>query len=315
MRSERYDALLDRLVLASQRPRLLLRVDDADDDELMRAAVRRPWERLNESVDALPPDPTDSALHDIRIRAKRARYAAEAVDPAFGKPARAFAPALVDVQDMLGEHQDAVVAGEWLRRAAAQSDHGHEGFAAGVLAAIEARAAQTSRAAWPACGSTPIASDCGAGCEQAQAQAGTDGETPPEPEVHAAGGLVRRTSPPRRAAAVRGRRRTSTSVRRLELPQGQARRDDADDAATALREVEEETGIQCGLGPGSARPGTGTPGSGQGRALLAHDPEAAETRDDFVPNREVDELGGARPGSRPTPHVRSRPGAPRELRE
>ena len=127
--------LLNRLVLASQRPRLLLRIDDGDDAELMRAAVRRPWERLRDAVAALPPDPPDSALHDIRIRAKRARYAAEAVAPAFGKPARAFARLLVDVQDVLGEHQDAVIAGEWLRRAAVQSDHGHEGFAAGELAA------------------------------------------------------------------------------------------------------------------------------------------------------------------------------------
>jgi CHAD domain-containing protein len=150
LRSDRYDTLLNRLVLASQRPRLLLRIDDGDDAELMRAAVRRPWERLRDAVEALPPDPPDSSLHDIRIRAKRARYAAEAVAPAFGKPARAFARAVVDVQDVLGEHQDAVIAGEWLRRAAAQSDNGHEGFAAGELAALEREAAQTSRDAWPA---------------------------------------------------------------------------------------------------------------------------------------------------------------------
>ena len=149
LRSDRYDALLNRLVLAAQRPRLLLRIDDGDDAELMRAAVRRPWERLRAAVDALPADPPDSALHDIRIRAKRARYAAEAVAPAFGKPARAFARALVDVQDVLGEHQDAVVAGEWLRRAAAQTDRGHEGFAAGELGVLEQQAAQTSRDAWP----------------------------------------------------------------------------------------------------------------------------------------------------------------------
>jgi CHAD domain-containing protein len=148
LQSERYDSLLDRLVLAAQRPRLLLRIDDADDRSMMRDAVRRPWEKLRSAVHALPPDPTDTELHDIRKRAKRTRYAAEAVAPAFGKPARAFARALVDVQDVLGEHQDAVVAGEWLRRAASDAARGEDGFAAGRLASLESDAAESARDAW-----------------------------------------------------------------------------------------------------------------------------------------------------------------------
>lgn len=150
-RSERYDTLLDRLVGAAQRPRLLLRINDDDDDaQVMRALVRKPWQQLRDAVDALAKDPPDSALHAIRIRTKRARYAAEAVQPAFGKAARAFARALVGVQDVLGEHQDAVVAGEWLRRAARRAEHGDEAFAAGELAAIEHDAAEAARAEWPA---------------------------------------------------------------------------------------------------------------------------------------------------------------------
>jgi CHAD domain-containing protein len=80
---------------------------------------------------------------------KRARYAAEAVEPAFGKPARALARALTGVQDVLGEHQDAVLAAEWLRRNAATFDEA-VGFAAGQLAMLELADARRARAAWPA---------------------------------------------------------------------------------------------------------------------------------------------------------------------
>lgn len=149
LRSERYDALLDRLVAAAQRPRVLLPVDDQDDLEVLRGLVRRPWQQLVRTVEGLPRDPSDTQLHEVRIRVKRARYAAEAVEPAIGKPARSFARALVAVQDVLGEHQDAVVAAEWLRRAALDAP-GDQAFAAGLLAAAEHDAAQRARDAWRA---------------------------------------------------------------------------------------------------------------------------------------------------------------------
>jgi CHAD domain-containing protein len=148
LRSERYDLLLDRLVAAAQRPRLLLRIDH-DDASVLRALVRRPWKRLQDAVDALPPDPPDTDLHQVRIKAKRARYATEAVELAFGKPARAFARALVRVQDVLGDHQDAVIAEEWLRRTATEGGNGNVGFAAGQLASLEREAAKRARDAWP----------------------------------------------------------------------------------------------------------------------------------------------------------------------
>jgi CHAD domain-containing protein len=145
----RYLELLDRLVDAARRPRLLLRVDDDDEQHVLRDLVGNPWRKLADEVDALDDEPPDSDLHKIRIRAKRARYAAEAVEPAFGKSARAFARAMTDVQDVLGEHQDAVVAAEWLRRAAARTDDEAVGFAAGQLAALEHLDALAARAAWP----------------------------------------------------------------------------------------------------------------------------------------------------------------------
>ncbi|HZP31176.1 MAG TPA: CYTH and CHAD domain-containing protein, partial [Acidimicrobiia bacterium] len=150
MRTQRYVALLDRLVDAAHHPRLALRVagDDDSDADVLRGLVRAPWGHLRRAVHDLPDDPPDPALHEIRIRAKRARYAAEAVEPVFGKKARRFAERITRLQDVLGEHQDAVVAGQWLREAAASSGDLDVAFAGGMLAAIEHRAAQDSRDAW-----------------------------------------------------------------------------------------------------------------------------------------------------------------------
>lgn len=150
LRGNRYLSLLDRLVLAARRPRLLLRIDDKPDAEVLRGLVRRPWEHLEDSVRALPDDPPDADFHAIRIHAKRARYAAEAVEPAFGKPARAYARAITELQDVLGEHQDAVIAAEWLRATATRTHDVPVAFAAGALAGLELHEVLVSREAWAA---------------------------------------------------------------------------------------------------------------------------------------------------------------------
>ena len=68
---------------------------------------------------------------------------------AFGKPASHLANALADVQDVLGEHQDAVVAISWLNKTAHECSPA-EAFAVGMLAQVEREAACDSRAAFPA---------------------------------------------------------------------------------------------------------------------------------------------------------------------
>jgi CHAD domain-containing protein len=147
LRSQRYLALLDRLVDAAHRPRVVMRV--GSDHETLRALVRRPWRQLRRAVAALPDPAPDAALHAVRIRAKRARYAAEVVEPAFGKPARDFARALTRVQDVLGEHQDAVVAAAWLRANSLTLGDARAIYAAGELGAVERAAAEAARAEWP----------------------------------------------------------------------------------------------------------------------------------------------------------------------
>lgn len=148
LRSPRYLELLDRLVDAAHRPRVVMRIGTSDEDTL-RSLVRRPWRQLRDAVAELPDPAPDPALHAIRIRAKRARYAAEVVEPAFGRPARDFAKALTTVQDILGEHQDAVVAGAWLRANALTLTDPRAAYTAGELGAAERASADASRAAWP----------------------------------------------------------------------------------------------------------------------------------------------------------------------
>jgi CHAD domain-containing protein len=88
-------------------------------------------------------------LHEVRIRAKRCRYAAEAVAPVVGAPARRFAKRIAAVQDVLGAHHDAVVAAEWLRDAATHAPTADR-FAAGALAGMVRLDEEAARAAWPA---------------------------------------------------------------------------------------------------------------------------------------------------------------------
>ena len=146
LRSERYVVLLDRLIAASE----AVPVTEGDDKPALDALpelVRRPWNHLKKAVDALDADPADDALHQVRIRAKRARYAAEAAAALIGKPARAFAKAVADLQTVLGDHQDAVVAEEWLRREGGRSRAA--ALVAGQLIARQQLEAAASRERWP----------------------------------------------------------------------------------------------------------------------------------------------------------------------
>jgi CHAD domain-containing protein len=146
IREPAYVALLDELVDAAREPRVLEEAAASPAATALHPCIERPWSHLERAVEQARDDGSDASLHGARIRAKRARYAAEAVSPVFGKRAEAFAEAAAGLQDVLGEHQDSVVARSWLRQAAAS---GGDAFVAGELSAIEAQAAAAARAAWP----------------------------------------------------------------------------------------------------------------------------------------------------------------------
>jgi len=146
MRSDRYLALLDRLIVAAREPSVLPSIAPAPAALALRSVMERPWKHLRGALDGLADDAPDADLHLARIRTKRVRYAAEAVESVFGKRARSFARLAAELQDVLGEHQDAVVAQAWLREAA--TGGARRAFVAGELAAIEIQAAERARAAW-----------------------------------------------------------------------------------------------------------------------------------------------------------------------
>lgn len=145
--SDRYLRLLDSLVAAVERPPVNEEAD-APARKALPGIVRGPWKHLQKAVESLDDHPEDEALHDIRIRAKRARYAAEAVVPVLGKPAQRFAKAVAGVQSVLGDLQDAVVAEEWLRTAAAKGPAA-QAMVAGQLIAVQRGAMAASRRDWP----------------------------------------------------------------------------------------------------------------------------------------------------------------------
>jgi CHAD domain-containing protein len=102
--SERYRELLARF------QEMLPELRAADGDVRLARLARKELDRLRRAYEALGADPADDELHAVRIRAKHARYAAELAARSEGRPLAALADAIRDLQDLIGAHQDAVVA-------------------------------------------------------------------------------------------------------------------------------------------------------------------------------------------------------------
>jgi CHAD domain-containing protein len=94
----------------------------------------------------LDAEPADDDLHALRIHAKRARYAAELLAVGnHGKPLVRYLAALKTLQDVIGEHQDAVVAEARIRRVA----RAKTAVAAGRLIERERERRRASRQEYP----------------------------------------------------------------------------------------------------------------------------------------------------------------------
>ncbi len=75
-----------------------------------RPLILKRLEQVLDGGRALTPASSDAALHRVRILCKRLRYACEFFSDVHGKPAARFARRVRRLQDLLGAHQDAVVA-------------------------------------------------------------------------------------------------------------------------------------------------------------------------------------------------------------
>jgi CHAD domain-containing protein len=132
--SERYGALLAgfRAALAEL----------PDEDGNLKPLADKELRKLRKAAENLSDDPSDEALHALRIRAKRARYTAEL---AGGKRRDRRADLLKQLQDLIGEHQDAVVAEQRLREVA----RAETAVAAGRLIERERARRAARREAYP----------------------------------------------------------------------------------------------------------------------------------------------------------------------
>ena len=138
--SDRYLALLERLDHVGE-PEL------TDARPSLAKLWRAEWQRALKAVDRLGKSPPDHELHAARIRVKRVRYAAELAAHELGRRGKRVVAAARDVQDVLGEHQDAAVAEERIR---AWAERGSGGVAAGRLIELERARKAAARDAWPA---------------------------------------------------------------------------------------------------------------------------------------------------------------------
>ncbi|NKX55325.1 CYTH and CHAD domain-containing protein [Arthrobacter mobilis] len=147
---ERYFRLLDALdALLADPP--LTKLGSQPARKVVPKLVQRDLKRLKRAVKAARRAPAgenpDLLLHEARKCAKRLRYAAEAAASVAPKQARRLADAAHEVQDILGGHQDSVVARQLLRRLGAESfGLGENGFTYGRLHALEEAGAADSAA-------------------------------------------------------------------------------------------------------------------------------------------------------------------------
>jgi CHAD domain-containing protein len=138
---QRYFDLLDRLQQAEQ-PALVAGSAYALAD-LWWAEFRR----ARRAFGKLGPKSPDAELHAARIRVKRARYAAELAKHELGKPGAQFLAAAKRLQDVLGEHQDSVVAEESIRAWAATNSGADE--VVDALVRRQQKRSAKARSDWP----------------------------------------------------------------------------------------------------------------------------------------------------------------------
>ncbi|MCE7079219.1 CHAD domain-containing protein [Streptomyces sp. ST2-7A] len=147
----RHGALLDDLTALLENPPLLPDARRPARPVLARA-LRRERERcagLLATARRVPDGPDrDAAWHRARRAAKRARYAAEAAEPALGPVARAEATGFRRLQELLDDRQDGVLARAALLDLARRAEEaGESAFTHGVLHGREtARAREVERA-------------------------------------------------------------------------------------------------------------------------------------------------------------------------
>jgi CHAD domain-containing protein len=141
--SDRYLALVDELEQAAGALPVV-----AGAETSLTGLADAEFRRLRKAFRRLREDDGAAALHAVRIKAKRTRYAAELVAATAGKRAKRVVTRAKRVQDVIGSHQDAVVAEERLRQLA-RGRSGRSALVAGRLVERQRMRRTTALAALP----------------------------------------------------------------------------------------------------------------------------------------------------------------------
>ncbi|MGE7434548.1 MULTISPECIES: CHAD domain-containing protein [Kitasatospora] len=140
--SPRYAALLAALRELAERPPSAAGLPTIG--QVAKREQRRIASRIRAARRAVPGEETDLALHEARKAAKWARYAGETAGPE-GEP---FTARMKALQEVLGAHQDSVVARAALRELAAGAGVG-QAFGYGVLYGGQLAVAERARERLP----------------------------------------------------------------------------------------------------------------------------------------------------------------------
>ena len=127
LKSTRYLELVQQLQQAAHEPPFV------ESPLLLRDLAKQVFSKLRKAIRRLGDSPSDTQLHAIRIKIKRARYAAELAAWSAGKPAVRFMKQARAVQDLLGLHQDALQAETSIRIFLKLATTVRAGFVAGFL--------------------------------------------------------------------------------------------------------------------------------------------------------------------------------------
>jgi CHAD domain-containing protein len=143
LKSARYLDLIRRLQQAAQDPTVV------ESTVTLCDLAKQEFTKLRKAIRQADYAPNKAAIHETRIKTKRARYAAELAEPTVGKPATRFINKARVVQDVLGMHQDAVQAETYIRAFLKQSTSTRAAFVAGRLVERQRQRRERARKKMP----------------------------------------------------------------------------------------------------------------------------------------------------------------------
>lgn len=113
LREPRYVTLLEDIVDAARAPQFSGDTDAPARKKAQRL-MRKVWRRVRRRVREHERFPGERTLHQVRMKAKHVRYAAECFGPLAGKRMKKLARRAECLQTLLGDHRDAMAAAAYV---------------------------------------------------------------------------------------------------------------------------------------------------------------------------------------------------------